>query len=200
MCATCMATENVVHNFVLEASCDLSEHDKQENMLNTTCLYLAAREWSSTHVIRQWKSTSFQLPADVADLESERYRREYGIPSNVLFCHAQYTSYVYLPGILSPIMNVNVELNINKYVYVTQHAESAMYTVTKITGLPLLNECLIYSRNIARFNSRILSRNTAAFPDVPWYLKLFQPHIEQSLRDSLWRNAWALGRAWCGEL
>lgn len=195
-----MATQTVVHNFVLDTSCDLSEDDQQETMLNTTCLYLAAKEWSATHEISQWESTSFLLPADAVDLESDQYMMEYNIPRNVLYCHVRYTSSVHLPGVLSPILNVNVKLHINKYVYVTQHAESAIYTVTKITGLPLLDECLIYSRNIVRFNNRMLSRNTAVFPAVPWYLKIFQPYIEESLRDSLWRNAWALGRAWCGEL
>lgn len=189
-----------MYNFVLDTTCDLGAEDKQQAMLNTTHLYLAAKEWSATHVISQWKSTSFQSPVDGVDLESEEYMKEYDIPSNVLYCRVQYTSYIYLPGILSPIMNVNVELHINKYVYVTRHAESVIYTVTKITGLPLVNECVIYSQITSRFNNRIVSRNTAAFPDVPWYLKLFQPHIEQSLRESLWRNAWALGRAWCGEL
>jgi hypothetical protein len=85
-------------------------------------------------------------------------------------------------------------------VYVTRNDHPTMHTVTLISGIPVVQECVIYSRITASDHNVILSRNTAAFPAIAWYLKIFRAHIEQSLRDSLWRNSWALARAWCGEL
>lgn len=192
----------LMYNFVHDLSCPLHTPDARQHMLNMTSLYLAAKEWSATHEISHWQSTVFRTNAHTTptDLESDHYRQEYSIPADAVQARVQYTSSVHLPGVLSPVMNVDVKLYIVKYVYVSQDLLPTLHTVTEITGLPFLDECVIYSRNVAAADNRILSRNTAAFPAIPWYLKLFQPVIEQSLRDSLWRNTWALARAWCGEL
>lgn len=206
MCLSCASTfvsnkhsEVFVHNFVMNTTCHLSTAEMWNKMLNTTYLQLAAREWSATHDISEWQSTPF-AHTHTTEPEIWNYVQQYNIPPTALKTHVQYISAVHLPGVLSVFMDVNSKLAINKYVYVTRDDRPTMHTVTVISGIPLISDCVIYSRNTAAKRNAMLSRNTATFPVIPWYLKLFQSHIEQSLRDSLWRNTWALTRAWCGEL
>lgn len=192
-------SEVFVHNFIMNTTCQLSTADMWNQMLNTTCLQLAAKEWSATHDIQQWHSTPF-AHTHTTEPEIWNYVQQYNIPPTALKSHLQYISAVDLPAVLSVFMQVNIKLAINKYVYVTRDDRPTMHTVTVITNIPLINECVLYSRNTAAIRNAVLSRNTATFPVIPWYLKIFQSHIEESLRDSLWRNTWALTRAWCGEL
>jgi hypothetical protein len=168
-------------------------------MLNTTCLQLAATEWSSTHNIAQWHSTSF-AHTHTTEPEIWDYVQQYNVPPTALKARVQYVSAVELPDVLSVFMNVHVKLHIQKYVYVTRDDRPTMHTVTLITGIPVVSTCTLYSRITVTDHKAVLSRNTATFPSIAWYLKLFQSSIEHSLRDSLWRNSWALTRAWCGEL
>lgn len=191
--------ETLIYNFVLNSTCQMSNEDMYKQMLNTTCLQLAATEWSATHDIAYWKSTSF-AHTDTTKPEIWKYAQQYNIPHTALNAHVQYESAVHLPGVLSVFMPVEIKLAISKYVYVTQDNNPTMHTVTLIAGIPVVQECVLYSRVSASAHNAMLSRNTAAFPAIAWYLNIFRAHIEQSLRDSLWRNTWALTRAWCGEL
>jgi hypothetical protein len=185
--------EILVNNYMIDMPCSMPPAAVRGLLTNTTYLHLAAREWSGTHIISGWSSTSF---SNAMDATAEQLMQEYSIPHGTQHARARYDSEVMLPGILAPFMNVRVSLHITKDAYVV---DSTMYTVTGISGLPVLGECVIYSRHVA-LEHQIASRNTLFYPPVPWYLKIVQPVIEQAMRDSEWRQSWAMARAWCGEL
>lgn len=189
-------TETIMRNYVMNIPCSIPAASVRGMLLDTAYLQVAAREWSATHIISEWTCTNFSAATDAA---AAQYIQQYSIPHDVLHAHAQYVSQIVLPNVLAPLLNTHVSLHINKHVYVTR---SAMFTVTEITGLPVLGECVIYSRHAVNVNNQIdsiHSRNTATYPAVPWYLKIVQPVIEQKLRDSMERQTWAMARAWCGQ-
>lgn len=190
-------TESLLRNYLINMPCTMSAASVREMLLNTTYLHLAAREWSATHIIREWRSTDFSAEMDAA---AAQYVQEYKIPHDTLHAQVQYVSEVKLPHVLSSFMNIHVPLHITKHAYVTG---SAIYTVTEITDLPVVGECVIYSRHVVAVDDQkasLQARNTVTYPAIPWYLKIVQPVIEQQLRDSLWLQSWAMARAWCGQL
>ena len=176
-------TEMIVHNYVMDMPCNQSSAAVQDLFLNTTYLRLAAREWSSTHIISRWTSTNYSNVMDSVDASVKQHMFKYRFPRGTLHAQVQYDSEVNLPHILSPFMNTRVPLHINKHVYVVN---SAMYTVTEITGLPVLGECVIFSRHVAAVDHKITSRNTVTYPEVPWYLKIVQSVIKLEMRNSLY--------------
>lgn len=133
-----------VHNFVMNTTCQLSTTDMWKQMLNTTCLRLAAREWSATHDIQDWRNTPFSHTL-ATEPEIWHYMQLYNIPATVIKSHMQYVKAVYLPGVLSVFMAVNVKLRINKYVYMTLDDRPTMHTVTLVLGIQLIGSCVLYT-------------------------------------------------------
>jgi hypothetical protein len=182
----------LVHNFVYTAPCNLSPADTRQQMLNVTKTRLAAVEWSPSHVVTGWESTQFHVVPG-----SQSHLTQYGIPIDAEYARMRYTSGLLMPPVFAQLFGVELRMFITKHMYV---ARDAVHIVTEIDEIPLVGACVVYTRLVATDNYKLLSRNTMLVDHYPWYLQLLWSPLQQHLRDSLWRNTWALSRAWCGEL
>lgn len=181
----------LVRNFVYTTPCHLSPSDTHQQMLNVTKLRLAAVEWSPSHVVTGWDSTPFHAAPG-----SQSHLTQYGIPTDAEYARMRYTSGLIMPPVFAQLFGAELPMFITKHVYVTR---DAMHIVTEIAELPLVGDCIVYTRLVATDNYKLLSRNTI-MAYRSWYMELVWSPLQQHLRDSLWRNTWALSRAWCGEL
>lgn len=188
----------MTHNFVADLSCRKPAGELAQQMCNSTGLHLAAIQWSSTHIVRDWNVTAcslltaFQIAADA----HMRRMHIFTAPGDVVYSmHAQYVSVVRLPKVLAALVTLEVPLVIEKHIYIVS---GTMYVLTEVSEIPFLGSCVISTRAETTPDHRVMSRNSVTYTDLPWYASWARSAVQHKLRESLEKQTSAMAECWCG--
>lgn len=145
-----------------------------------------AIQWSHSHQIRDFTMTDWVLVPDITKIRDlDRFNIKNKNNDPVFVADITYYTNIHLPAVLKKILNLDIEFQIMKKIYmIGQNA----HVIANIYNIPIIDHAEIYSRVTFYSSGRVLAKSLVNYGEIPFYIKWAQSSVEQSLRDSLTRT------------